>query len=157
MAESNADELGEWFGNLISQANDRSEALQDAHRHLVEGGYLHNVVLHQYQCRRGCQIATVFKVGGTVLCAVRDYKFSRGLNAERSVAAAREKNTLDGDRWWPAHVYDVEELDRFSAGDNLAGMSMNCRHYTGTVLASDVLKTVEGVVPGKKSAPTRLS
>lgn len=147
---------GEAFAALLSQTQDRVVAMEVLHRQLKQRGLLTNVTLHKYMCKRGCQIATTFMAGGLILCAVRDYKYSPGLNEEASVPAARERNTLDGDRHWPGHVYDVAQLDRFSVGEQKAGLGMNCRHHRGTVLAEDVLRACEGVTPGKPAAPTRL-
>ena len=53
------------------------------------------MTLHRYICRRGCGIATVFRVGGVTVCAVRDYKLSPGLNERESTPAARAKKTID--------------------------------------------------------------
>jgi hypothetical protein len=145
--------LNEWFRDLVRKNHDRNQALQDAHQHLANAGLLSRVTLHRYMCKRGCQLATVFRVGGTTLCAVRDYKYSPGLNEARSVPTARAKNTLDGDRWWPSHVFDVDQLARW--GDD-AGMSMNCRHYRGTVTGRAVLEAVDGVKPGHQNKPTIL-
>lgn len=135
---------------------DKAAARDELFRHLRDSGLLPRVTLHRYMCRRGCQIATVFSAGGLVLCAVRDYKFSHGLNDDVSVPEARMRNTLDGERHWPGHVYDVGEIQRFSVGEQKAGMDMNCRHFRGTVLAEDILEACKSVIPGKPDAPTRL-
>lgn len=147
---------GTALGQLMKQLEDDAAARDALHTHLKETGCLAKVTLHKYMCKRGCQIATVFRAGGVILCAVRDYKFSPGLNERVSVPAARERNTLDGNKHWPGHIYDVEHVERFSIGEQKAGMDMNCRHRRGTVFARDVLAAVEGVTPGKPGAPTRL-
>lgn len=150
-------QIGQAFTALLAQTEDRGVALHELHRYLKEHPpMLANVTLHKYMCKRGCQIATVFAASGFILCAVRDYKFSPGLNDELSVPKARERNTLDGERHWPGHVYDVAQVDRFSVGEHKAGMDMNCRHRRGTVLAETVLQACRGVTPGKPGAPTRL-
>ncbi len=124
---------------------------------LRDSGKLSKVTLHRYLCRaRSCMIATVFRLDRLTLCAVRDYTYSPGLNEAVSVPSARAKKTLDGDRHWPGHVYDVEELADFNAGDVKAGMDMNCRHQRGVVLPDDVLAKVAGVRPGHPGPPTRL-
>lgn len=152
---SDTPDTSAWFAEL-ERLHDRQAAIDAAYISLRDAGLLPKVTLHKYMCRRGCPIATVFRVAHLTLCVVRDYKFSPGLNREVSVPSARRKNTLDGERHWPGHVYDVEELDRFSAGASRAGMGMNCRHHRGTVLAQDVLATVAGVSPGRPGPPTRL-
>ncbi|KQZ10040.1 hypothetical protein ASD19_10835 [Microbacterium sp. Root53] len=146
-------DLNDWFADLLRTSQHRAEARQRAHQTLESTGLLSKVTLHRFMCKRGCQIATVFRVGGSTLCAVRDYKYSPGLNAAQSVPEARAKNTLDGDRWWPSHVFDIEELAEW--GDE-AGMSMNCKHFRGTVTARTVLAACEGASPGKQNKPTIL-
>lgn len=144
---------GTALGQLMKQLEDDAAARDALHTHLKETGLLARVTLHKYMCKRGCQIATVFRAGGLTLCAVRDYKFSPGLNERASVPSARERNTLDGDKHWPGHIHDVSHLAGWGPD---AGMDMNCRHRRGTVLAVDVLAAVEGVEPGKPGVPTRL-
>lgn len=151
-----AESAGEALRELMKRLDDDGAARDALHTHLKENGLLSRVTLHKYMCKRGCQIATVFRAGSYTLCAVRDYKFSPGLNEQVSVPSARKRNTLDGDKNWPGHVYDVEQLERFSTGDQKVGMVMNCRHRRGAVLARDILATVEGITPGKPGAPTRL-
>jgi hypothetical protein len=145
--------MGDWFAALLSNHADRGEAIQTAYQQLENLNKLSKVTLHKYQCTRGCQIARVVKIDNTVLCAVRDYRYSPGMNAARSVPEARRKNTLNGDDWWPGHVHDVTELSTW--GDS-AGMDMVCRHFHGTILAKDILTTIEGVIPGHPRKPTRL-
>lgn len=153
MTTESEPDLSEWLHALFAAHDDRTEALQEAHRFITENGLLAKVTLLRYQCRRGCQIATVFRLDGTTMCAVRDYKLSPGLNQSQTVAAAREKNTLDGNRWWPSHVFDVDDLAHW--GDD-AGMHLTCRHYRGVVRASAVLSDVDGVTPGHQKRPVRL-
>lgn len=131
----------------------RDEAIQSLHTFLVAEKLLSKVTLHKYICRqKGCQIATVFRAAGLTLCAVRDNKLSPGLNEAVSVEAARAKNTLDGARHWPGHVYEVDRL----AVDPRGGMEMECRHRHGAVLASDVLAVARGISPGHPGAPSRI-
>lgn len=152
-------EMGEWFATLLQSTDDRSDALQQAYQQLRDitdargVPLLNRVTLHRYQCARGCQIATVFRAGQTTLCAVRDYKYSPGLNAKQSVEAAREKNTLDGDRHWPSHVFDVDSIAEWGEG---TGMSVTCRHFRGTLSGARVLRDIANASPGKPGRPTRL-
>jgi|GEM_PF-1998494 hypothetical protein len=153
MSDTDAD-LAAWWAALEAKSENRQAALDAAHLSLVSAGALSKVTTHRYLCRlRGCPIATVFQIGDVVACAVRDYKLSPGVNLAESTKAGRERNTLDGRRHWPSHVYDVRALVGFLPD---AGMSMNCRHRHGTVLAADVLAAVDGVRPGHPGAPTRL-
>jgi len=146
-------DLATWLDQLIAAHDDLGEAQQTAYQMLERREALSKVTLHKYQCTRGCQIARVVQIGSTILCAVRDYKYSPGMNEARSVPEARRKNTLNGDDWWPGHVHDVTALARW--GD-AAGMDMICRHAHRTVLAKVVLATIEGVTPGHPGKPTRL-
>jgi hypothetical protein len=148
--------LADVFARILKESDTHQDAIDTFYQSLRDQGLLSRVTMHRYQCKRGCQIAIVFGYRGLTLCAVRDYKYSPGMNKAQSVESARQKNTLDGDRHWPSHVYDVRRLDAFSAGEQKAGISMNCRHHTGTVLAADILAAVEGLRPGQKIPPTRL-
>lgn len=145
-----APDLMDWFAELESRTQGRREAIEQAYIELRNSGLLSKVTLHRYMCRRGCQLAVVFRVAGQTLCATRDYKQSPGLNAHASVEAARRDRTLDGDRHWPAMVYDVAEIAEFGA------MLAACRHFRGQLVGADVLTAVEGVRPGQPKAPTRL-
>lgn len=142
--------IDEWFRDLLDRTEEHAAALDAAHTHLKNSGMLSKVVVQEYHCKRRCVVATVFVVGGSTLCAVRDYKLSPGLNERQSVEAARKRNTLDGDRHWPAHVFELEALADWPQE---AGIGMNCRHYRGTIHARDILHRVAGVRPGFKIAP----
>lgn len=148
--------LEDVFARILAQKGDQAAAIEAFYQLLRDQGLLSRVTMQRYQCKRGCQIATVFGYQGLILCAVRDYKFSPGMNEARSVQSAREQNTLDGDRHWPAHVYDVRQIHALNVGEQKAGISMNCRHYSGTIFATDILAAVQGLQPGQKIAPTRL-
>ncbi|MDO9397012.1 MAG: hypothetical protein Q7T71_10745 [Herbiconiux sp.] len=148
-------DLARWFERLMAEHDDEVDQRERAYYALQnsELPLLSRVTVHKYQCVRGCQVARVVRIGSTVLCAVRDYKYSPGMNAERSVPEARRKNTLDGDKHWPGHVHDVNALAGW--GDQ-AGLDMVCRHFHGMILASDILTQIQGVEPGHPRKPTRL-
>ena len=150
----NVKSIDDWFAALLRGHDDRVDAIQTAYQQLRDAGLLSKVELHRYMCTRGCQLAIVFRAAGTNLCAVRDYKYSPGLNASQSVASARIKNTLDGERHWPSHVYDVDSLAEWGEG---TGMSVVCRHYRGVLSGARVLADIGGVLPGRGGKPTRLS
>lgn len=145
--------VAELFATLLAQTASKSDADARMYAALRDNGLLSRVTTHRYMCRRGCQIATAYKVGAAVMLAVRDYKYSPGLNEARSVESARAKNTLDGDRHWPAHVYDMTEHAEW--GDD-AGASIVCRHYHGLLTGKRVLGDSRDVVPGHPNKPTRL-
>ena len=152
MSDTDAD-FAAWWAALLANSENPQAALDSAHLSLVGADALSKVTTHRYLCRlHGCPIATVFLIGDVVACAVRDYKLPPGVNLSESTEAGRARNTLDGKRWWPGHVYDVNQL----AVDPNGGMDMNCRHRHGKVLAADVLAAVDGVRPGHPGAPTRL-
>lgn len=138
------------FQKMRETADSEDEAIERSYQYLAGTDLLRRVTLHKYQCQKdACQIATVFRVDGDVLCAVRDYKFSPGLNQQTSVEAARRKNTLDGNRWWPGHVYNVSRLDSpYDIEGNRSRILMACRHFHGMIRTADILATVEGVTPG---------
>lgn len=144
--------LNEWFQALLAAAKDHSEAIHEAYQQLENAGLISKVTVHRYLCRRcGKPCATVIRLGDKTIARTRDYKFSPGLNVERSVETARARKTLDGNRHWPGHTYDVDEL-----ADWEVGFAVNCRHTTATVLAVDVLKITRVVAPGHPGKPTML-
>lgn len=148
------DAIGRWWGELEASTTDRDSAIHDAYQHLENAGLVNKVVVHRYRCRRDwCLLATVIRLGDTIIARTRDNKLSPGMNLDRSVEAARIKNTLDGRRHWPGHTFDVSDLSEWGP---VAGMDMSCRHVLKTVLAVDVLATVDGVKPGHPGPPTLL-
>lgn len=154
MSDDDATSAGVLLRELLDAARDESRAREDLHLALQRGGLLSRVTLHRYMCAsRGCQLATVFAAGGSVLCAVRDYKPSHGLNERLSVPSARTRNTLDGERHWPSAVYEVSDLATWGQD---AGFDVICNHVRVTLRAGDVLELVAGVIPGRPGKPTRL-
>lgn len=149
------DDLGQWWKQLTDQAEARADALHHAWQTLENAGVLNHVVVHRYLCRhrRGHPLATVIRVSGVTVVRTRDYKFSPGLNAERSVETARAKNTLDGERHWPGPTLDVTDLAEWGPQ---AGVDMNCRHALRTVLAQDILAASADVRPGHPGKPSRI-
>ncbi len=151
---STEDDIGAWWAELEASTTDRDSAIHNAYQQLDNAGLVSKVVVHRYRCRRrGCELATVIRVGDAVIARTRDNKLSPGLNLDRTVPAARIKNTLDGRRHWPGHTFDVAKLAEWGPA---AGMGMECHHVLGTVLAVDVLATVDGVRPGHPGEPTKL-
>lgn len=146
--------LAELFRALLAESESRSEANERLYRYMKEspanrpqgtGSYLSKATVHWYKCKRGCRIAQVFRAGGTTLCAVSDYKLSHGLNLNQSVEAARKKNTLDGERWWPSHVFDLQH--EASSPEFL--IPLNCSHFRGARSAAEMLEEVGTSRPGK--------
>ena len=146
-------DYGEFLRQLLRAARDRTEAIHTAYQRFENAGLISKVTVHRYLCKRcGKKLATVIRLGDTTIARTTAYKFSPGLNQKRSVESARERNTLDGDRHWPGHTYDVGEL----AAEWGAGFDVNCRHVTATVRAADVLEITRGVTPGHAGAPAML-
>lgn len=153
MKDMEQSDVAEWFRRVLEATDARQTAIEQAYLHLRNAGLLSKVTLLKYQCVRGCQLVTVFRLDETTLAAVRDYKYSPGMNLQQSVESARQSKTLDGNRHWPAHVYDVAELAMWGRE---AGMSVNCRHIMTTLMAQEVMEAVEGISPGRPGKPTRL-
>ncbi len=146
--------ITEWWRRLTDDADHRDTAIHDAYQALDNAGVVSKVTVHRYLCRsRGCVLGTVVRIGGETIARTRDNKLSPGANQARSVESARRKNTLDGDRHWPGHTFDVPALA--TCGPR-AGMDMSCRHTLATVLAVDVLAVTDGVTPGRPGKPTLL-
>ncbi|WP_062208710.1 hypothetical protein [Demequina oxidasica] len=140
--------------NFIRQLAEAAQAEQmnadSLYIALRDGGYLNKATLQRYRCKRGCALAVIYSVADTVYCATEDYKYSPGLNAARSVETARVKNTLDGNRHWPGHVFEVASLAEWGSE---AGMDVACRHVFSTLNAQTVLDEVAGITPGHPKAP----
>ena len=147
-------DYGEFLRQLLRDAKNRTEAIHTAYQHFENAGLILHVIVHRY-LSKGCgkKLATVIRLGDTTIARTTDYKFSPGLNLERSVESARERSTLDGDRHWPGHTYDVGELAEWGP---TVGFDVICRHVTATVHAADVLEITRGVKPGHPGPPTRL-
>jgi hypothetical protein len=150
----NRDMNDDWFRRLLAASDDAQDARERAFQEFENAGLVNRIVVARYSCRRrGCVLATVVRIGDQVLCRTRDYKLAPGTNLARSVESARAKNTIDGQRHWPGHTFDVTDL---AAWGDQAGVDMNCRHGLRTVLARDVLAAVEGRNPGHPGAPLRV-
>lgn len=143
-----------FFADLLKSSEDRQESINRTYFGLRDLDLLSKVIVHRYQCKRGCQIAQAYSHGGRVFLSVRDYKYSPGLNLAQSAPRAREKNTLDGEKHWPPHVYDMNELAEW--GDD-ASAHVVCRHFRGTLRGKRVLDDAEGVNPGHPGKPTILA
>jgi len=150
---STPNELVAWFRDLLANHADASQAVDDAYQQLANAGLISKVVVHRYICRddQGCQLATVIKIDSRILCRTRDYKQSPGLNAASSVPTARAARTLDGDRHWPSHTFDVTALDHEGVA-----VPMNCRHARRNVLLVDILAAVGTASPGHPGKPSIL-
>lgn len=147
-----AEDVNEFWRQLTTDAADRDGAVHDAYQALENAGLINRVTVHRFICRkRGCVLANVISVDHKIIARTRDYKLSPGVNAERSVADARENNTLDRNRHWPGYTVDVGHL-------NAPGMAidMNCRHVLRTVSTAEILEAVNGVEPGHPRSPTKL-
>lgn len=151
---TNDGDLATWWTSLLAEADDSKAAVEHAYQRLENAGLIARVVVHRYICRkRGCRLATVVRVQDRLIVRTEPYKFGPGLNEARSVPRARERNTLDGDRYWPGHTFDVFDLAGW--GDQ-AGMDMNCRHGTRTIFANTIVETVGDARPGHPGAPSRI-
>ena len=146
-------DLGNWWQALWAASADDAEAIHTAYQRLENAGLISKVTVHRYLCGRCGPLATVIRLGDKTIARTVDYKYSRGLNLRQSVAAARERNTLDGERHWPGHTYDVDALADWGPQ---AGFDVVCRHVTTTVAAVDVLALTRDVKPGHPGKPTRL-
>lgn len=156
--------LAEWWKSFVKAreqrglgASDDHAQAHDAYQQLENAGLIGKVTVHSYRCRRCGPRATVIRLGDHTIVRTRDYKFSPGMNLDRSVESARAKNTLDGDRHWPGHTYDVDQLvDQLAGFEPSAGFTVACRHVVETILAEDVLAITAGVQPGHPGKPTLL-
>ncbi len=118
-------------------------------------GKLKSVQVDKYLCRgSGCTLAVIFQVPGRVVCWVPAYKNSPTLNDAASVASARAKNTVDGDRRWRERGYNVGDLAEFTGGGMKAGIPVQCDHHRGTLDPQQVLSAAGR--PGQATRPKLL-
>lgn len=150
-----------WAEFMAAQAarnTDRRDAIEAAYQQLDNAKLVGKVVVHRYLCRNGGHpLATVIRISDVTIVRTRDYKFSPGMNRERTVESARRKNTLDGNRHWPGCTYDVTDLAASDTGGTFFAVDMSCRHDPKRMVrAIDVLTVTENVAPGHPSKPTIL-
>lgn len=147
-------DLTAWFHDLLKSSEDHKKAIHDAYQHLENAGLISRVTVHRYLCSKcGKPRATVIRIGGRTIVRTKDYRNSPGLNVQRSVETARKRRTLDGDRHWPGHTYDVDELAEWGP---TTGFDVNCRHVHATIMAAEVLELTKDVTPGHPDKPTLL-
>ena len=145
-------DISEWWRDLMAATSDHDEAIRDAYQQLENAGLINRVVLRRYICKnRGCVLATIIGIDGLTIARTNDYKLAPRTNLDRSVEVAREKNTLDGNRWWPGHTFDVRYLDAPEWS-----IDMNCRHGLRSIQTEDILTAVAEVIPGHPAAPIRI-
>ncbi len=145
------DDLVQWFRDLVDKSEDHKQAIHDAYQHLENAGLISRVTVHRYLCGKCGPRATIIRIGDRTLARTKDYKLSPGLNEQRTVESARRRRTLDGNRHWPGHTYDVDDL---ADGGPTVGLDASCRHGTATILAVDILEVTKNVVPGHPGKPT---
>ena len=105
--------------------------MHNAYQRLANAGLVSKVTVHRYQCGKCSKVLSYrFRLGDTTIARTVDCKYSPGLNLRQSVAAARERNTLDGERHWPGHTYDVDKLANCGPQANF---DVACRHVTATL------------------------
>jgi len=144
-------DLDDWW-RTVTESRDRRPAIHDAYQSLENAGLLGHVVVQRYLCRsRGCVLATVISVGGSIIARTRDNKLAPGTNRVTSVESARRTRTLDADRHWPGVTVDIGAL----ASVPEAALEMNCRHGLRVVPAAEVLEWVKNLRPGHPGPPTR--
>jgi len=151
---SDEDDFIKWWKAMLTAGDDRGQAIEAAYQQLENAGLINKVRVHQYLCaKRGHVLATVIRIGEVTVARTRGYKLAPGTNSSRSVESARRKNTLDGDRHWPGHTFDVSELAGWGP---TAAIDMNCRDGLRSVRAEDILAASESSRPGHPGPPTRL-
>lgn len=137
----------EAFSAILAAAESRDEGLQEVHRTLKESGRLGLYLQRRYVCAECGVLCRVFRYAGVTFAATAPYKLGHRKNLAESVPEARQSNTLDGERHWPGHVYDVHQLAEW--GDE-AGATVTCRHINMMLTGSRILADIAGVRPGKQ-------
>jgi hypothetical protein len=107
----------------------------------------HQVAVVEYYCRvRSCPLLTVFQTSEGLLVALPRYRKSPERNAAGSVASARGRRTVDGDRRWRPRVASLDEF-----ADPLLpqlGVELNCDHYSQAISGVELLGDVQKGRPG---------
>ena len=142
------------FARALMDALDGADDVGEVFQRLDNAGVLNRVKVGTYLCElRGCKLAVVIDVGGRILARTRDHKKSAGLNEATTAEAARRSRTLDGEKHWPGHAYDVTDLAEWDGG---ALVPMPCRHRQRDIDPREVLAYVEGARPGHPIKPRRV-
>ncbi len=74
-----------------------------------------------YRCSRGCVMLCVLTVDGRRFIHQPRYRLSPAINERETVAAARAKHTVDGERRWQAEAF----ARTLAAGE----LSIECDHH----------------------------
>ncbi len=111
---------------------------------------LQKVLLLEWRClSNGCLLIHVWQSPMGPLYWIPHYKVSKKRNAERSVASARAKNTLNGDNIWKPRAGSLWELREW--GESLA-VSLQCDHLEDRAFSAAALLAAASPTPGQ---PTR--
>lgn len=147
------DDVDEALRDAMRKNSDRKRALEDVFQKFENAGVISKVIVGRYICApRGCRLATVLRVGSKTILSTRDYKLSPGKNEADSVASARSKRTLDGQRHWPSQVFDLDDM---GASPGL-GIKVTCRHVERVLDPREVLALTSARYPGRPGPPVRL-
>jgi hypothetical protein len=105
------------------------------------------VAVVEYYCTvRDCPLLAVFRAPDGLWVWLPRYRKSPQRNAAGSVASARAKRTVDGDRRWQPRVIPLDEV-----ADPLLpqlGMELNCDHLSRPVSGVKLLVDVDNGRPG---------
>src|SRR3954451_622635 len=100
------------------------------------------VAVVEYYCRaRSCPLLTVFQAPDGLWVALPRYRKSPERNAAGSVASARGRRTVDGDRRWRPRVASLDDF-----ADPLLpqlGVELNCDHYSQAISGAELLGDVQ--------------
>jgi len=104
--------------------------------------------LLEYYCKqRDCPLMTCFQSPRGPLVWLPQYKKSPKRNAEESVASARARRTLDGDRRWKPRVFELDQVADALLPDQL-GVELICDHTTHFVPGGQLLSALQRGRPG---------
>lgn len=142
-------EAAEWLKQLFEQGD--ADGMHAANMHAAlrsRPKALDTRLLVRYTCpnKRRCILLDVFTCpqhDGEVLFCRPPHKNSEARNVQTSNEAGRAKNTLDGNRHWPAQASQVKQL----LGHGKNGMEASCDHVAMTArsdeLAADIDQALE--------------
>lgn len=82
-----------------------------------------------YRCPERCLLLDAVEVGETVVLHQKRYKYSDGINLDRSSEAGRQRNTYDGREHWMARSYWIgSSALEFPDDVSGVGVAVQCDH-----------------------------
>jgi len=138
--------------NPIRSRRERNAIILAAYESEAGRQMVRAALLLEYRCsaQNACLLLRAWRAPIGICYYIPAYTLSPTRNADTSVAAARAKNTRDGDRHWVARAGLLNDLDEWGPG---VGLPLQCDHVAPpSISAPDLLSAASDARPGD---PTR--